>query len=120
MGFLIRLLLKYAVIAVSIWLAVLLIPGLSFTGDIVAFLMISAVFWLINTFAKPVIKLLSLPLIAMTFGLFILVINFVLFWFVIWLSGYWELGLTSEGIVATFLGAVVVSVVSTVLNWFVD
>ena len=59
-------------------------------------------------------------LIAITFGLFILVINFVLFWFTIWLSGVWDLGLTSDGLISTFLGALVVSIVSTVLNWFVD
>lgn len=120
MGFLLRILLKYAVIAVSIWLAVLLIDGLTFTGDAVGFLTITALFWLINSFVKPIIKLFSLPLIAVTFGLFILVINFALFWFTLWLSGSWDLGLASDGLITTFLGAVVVSVVSTVLNWFVD
>lgn len=120
MGHFLRLVLKFVVIALAIWLAVLVVPGLAFLGSPVDFLLIAAIFWLINTFVKPIVKLLSLPFVVLTFGLLIFVINFIFFWGLIWLAGYWDLGLVSDGLIATFLGSVVVSVVSTVLNWFVD
>jgi putative membrane protein len=119
-GYFVRLVLKFVVIALAIWLAVLVVPGLAFLGSPVDFLLITAIFWLINTFVKPIVKLLSLPFVVLTFGLFIFLINFLFFWGLVWISGFWDLGLVSDGIVATFLGSVVVSVVSTVLNWFVD
>ena len=120
MGFILRLLLKFVVIAVALYAAVWLIAGLTFTGDAVDFLLISGIFWIVNTFIKPLLKLLSLPFMVVTFGLFLVVINFALFWFTIWLSGLWALGLSTDGLIATFLGSLVISVVSTVLNWFVD
>jgi len=119
-GFILRLLLKFVVIAVALYAAVWLIAGLTFTGDAVDFLLISGIFWIVNTFIKPLLKLLSLPFMVVTFGLFLVVINFALFWFTIWLSGLWALGLSTDGLIATFLGSLVISVVSTVLNWFVD
>ncbi|MFN2115800.1 MAG: phage holin family protein [Anaerolineae bacterium] len=115
-----RLLLKYAVIAIALYAALRFVDGLTFDGDTLAFLTITAVFWLINSLLRPVVKLLSLPLIILTFGLFTLVINIGLFWLTIWLSDVWGLGLHSAGPVPTIIGAVVVGVVSTALNWLVD
>jgi putative membrane protein len=67
---------------------------------------------------KPIINVLSLPLILITFGLFLLVTNALALQVAIWLSSsVFDLGLTSEGFFwSTFLGALVISVVSTVLE----
>ncbi len=107
-----RILLKIAVYAAALWVAVELVGGLEFDGDLVAFVIIAVILAAVNTVLRPIAKLLSFPLLLLTLGLFILVINAVMLAITIWISEGFELGLTSEGFGATFLGAVVVSVVT--------
>jgi putative membrane protein len=67
---------------------------------------------------KPIMKVLSIPLIVVTLGLFLIVINTIIFGFVIWLAApeRLDLGLTSSGFLATFFGAVVISLVSGIAS----
>jgi putative membrane protein len=113
-----RFILRLLVTAVAVWVAVMLVPGLDFTGSIWSLLIISLIFGLINAFIRPIVLFLSCPLVAMTLGLFVLVVNAAMFWLTIWLSKQWDLGLTSEGLIATFLGALVISIVSGLLSLF--
>jgi putative membrane protein len=107
MGLLLRILLYTA----SVWIAVWLIDGLNFTGSWSALLGIGVILAAVNTFIRPVAKLLSLPLITLTLGLFVLVVNALMFWLTIWISGQLDLGLTADGALPIFLGALVVSIV---------
>ncbi len=68
----------------------------------------------INAVLRPVAKLLSLPLLILTLGLFTFVINWAMFSIVVWLSGpeRLDLGLAAAGAGPIFLGSVVVSLVS--------
>lgn len=89
----------------TIYLAVLLIPGVKIEGDFMMVLKIS--FWagiilgLINYFFKPLIKLITLPLAILTLGLFWLIINILIIWVVdivfqpLIILGLWPLFLTS-------------------------
>ncbi|MGH3441300.1 MAG: phage holin family protein [Nitriliruptorales bacterium] len=106
-----RILLKLAIYALAVWVAVLLVDGLEFTGSGIALAVIAVILAAVNATVKPIVKLLSLPFILMTLGLFLLVLNAVMFALTIWISGLFDLGLTSTGFGATFLGAIVVSVV---------
>jgi putative membrane protein len=68
---------------------------------------------------KPILKLFSLPLILLTLGLFLLIVNALVLQLVIWLSGpsVFDLGLTSTGFFwATFWASVVVSLVGWILG----
>jgi putative membrane protein len=100
--------------AFAVWVAVGLVRGLSFDGDVWKLLLIALILGLVNAAIKPVLKLLSLPLIVLTLGLFILVINWAMFALVVWMAGpdRLDLGLASTGLWATFLGALIISVVS--------
>ena len=84
----------------------------------VAFLVMALVFTLVNAFLRPILKLLTCPMILLTLGLFTLIINTFLFWLTGWignelLGGY---GYTIDGVGWAFLGALLVSVVNTILT----
>ncbi len=114
-----KLVLTFLATAVSLWVAVWLVDGLEFDGEWYQFLIIAAVMGLANTIVKPILKLFSLPLILLTLGLFLLIVNALVLQLVIWLSGpsVLDLGLTSTGFFwATFWASVVVSLVGWVLG----
>ena len=106
------LILRLAINAGAVWLAVALVDGLEFEGDWVALVVIAAVLAVLNAVVKPVAKLLSLPFIVLTLGLFLLVVNAVLLQVVVAISRATELGLDSRGFGATFVGALVISLAS--------
>lgn len=101
----------WALNCVTLWIVSKLTPAISFTG-IEALLLAGLVFGLVNTFIKPVLLLLTLPLTLVTLGLFILVLNTLILFFVGWIvpgfetSTFWH----------TLFAAFGVSIVSIVLN----
>ncbi len=109
-----RFLLRVAVSAAAVWIAVWIVPGLELEFDWGSLLLIGLIMGLVNAVIRPIVKLLSLPLLAITLGLFTLVINWALFALVVWLAGpeQLDLGLTSDGAGSTFLGSLVVSIAS--------
>jgi putative membrane protein len=104
--------LKILINAAALWVAVWLIGGLDFDGSVWALLGIALVLGIINVVVKPVLTVLSLPLIVLTLGFFLLIVNAISLAIVIAISGALDLGLTSDGFGATFLGAIVVSLVA--------
>jgi len=115
MGFLISLLGT----AASVWVAVWLIDGFEFSGVWWQFLIVAAIVGLANAIVKPILKLLSLPIIVLTLGLFLIVVNALVLQFSVWLSGpdVLDLGLTSDGFFwTTFLASIVVSVVGWIIG----
>jgi putative membrane protein len=104
--------LKIVFNAAALWVAVALIGGLEFDGSPLALLAIALVLGIVNVLVKPILTVLSLPLVLLTLGFFLLVVNAVTLAIVVAISGALDLGLTSDGFGATFLGAIVVSLVS--------
>lgn len=112
------LVIRLAVLTFSLWATVQLVPGLDFRGSIWSLILIAVVFGVVNTLVKPIVTILSLPAILLTLGLFYLVVNALMFGLVVWLSGpsVFNLGLTSTGFAATFLGAIAMSIISFVVG----
>ena len=110
--------LKLAVTAGAIWVAVWIVDGLVFEGGFWAFVGVSLILLVANAIVKPILNLFSLPLILVTLGLFLLITNALVLQLTIWLSGdVFDLGLSSTGFFwATFLGALVISLV----RWAAD
>lgn len=108
------LILRIAVYAVAVWAAVRIVDGLSFEGGFVALALVALILAAVNAVVKPVIKLFSLPLVILTLGLFLLIVNTAMFGLAIWIAGQFDLGIATTGFGATFLGALIVSVVSWV------
>lgn len=107
-----RLVLRILVYAAAVWVAVAVVDGLDFSGSVVALGVIGLVLAGVNAIVKPILKVLSLPLIILSLGLFLLVINAVSLWLTVQISESFDLGLTSSGFGATFIGAVIVSLVA--------
>jgi putative membrane protein len=110
------LLLHWLLNAAALWVAAALLPGLDFSGSVVQLLLVAAVFGVINSLLKPLLTVLTCPLIVVTLGLFTLVINAVLLLVTGWVSERWGLGFTVSGFWAAFFGGLVVGIVSVVLS----
>ena len=115
MTFLIRL----AVTAVSLWVATQIVPGVSYEGGWLPFVVVALMFGLINATIRPLTKLLTCPLILLTLGLFALVVNGLMLWLTSSIAGALGIGFHVAGFWAAFFGALVVSIVSTLLSMFV-
>ena len=115
MGFLVRLFVN----AAALWVATRLVPGVTYSGELLPFLGVAIVFGIVNAFIRPAAKLLALPLIILTLGLFALVVNGLMLWLTSSLSNSLGLGFHVSGFWAALFGSLVVSIVSTVLWMFV-
>jgi putative membrane protein len=109
--------------AAALYVAVLLIDGLDFdftpAGAWWKFLLVAFIFGLVNTFLKPILRILTLPITFMTLGLFLLVLNALLLMLVGAISGDLSLGLTVSDFIAALLGSIVISVVGFALSMVV-
>lgn len=81
-----------------------------------SYVWMALIFGLINAFLRPVLALLTCPLIILTLGLFTLLINTFLFYLVGYIGRFFGVGFFIENFWAAFLGAIVVSVISVVLS----
>jgi putative membrane protein len=110
------LLLRILVNAAALWVATEIVPGVEHTGPWTSLLLVALVFGLLNAFVRPILKLLTCPLILLTLGLFTFVINAIVLWLTSAISGSFGLGFHVSGFWAAFLGALVVTVVSVLLS----
>ena len=111
-----RLLLRILINAAALWVATQIVPGVTHTGPWLSLLLVALVFGLLNAFVRPILKLLTCPLILLTLGLFTFVINAIVLWLTSAISESLGIGFHVSGFVAAFLGALVVTVVSVLLT----
>ena len=105
------LLLRFACNAVALYVAAWAISGVSYGNDWWSLLIAAVVFTVVNMFVKPILTILSLPFIIVTFGLFLFLLNILMLYITDWLTDF---DLSSFG--AAALAAIVVSVVNWVLG----
>jgi putative membrane protein len=86
------------------------------TSDWVTLFIVALIFGLVNAVIRPILILLSLPLEIITLGLFIFVINAFMLLLTSWIAQALGLGFRVDTFVAAFLGALIISIVSFVLN----
>lgn len=110
------LLLHWILNAAALWVAAALIPGLDFTGGLGRLLLVAAVFGVVNSTIRPLLTILTCPLIVVTLGLFTLVINALMLLLTGWLSENWNLGFSVSGFWSAFFGGLVVGLVSVILS----
>lgn len=114
MYFLLRLLINGA----ALWVAIQLVDGIEHRGSWWSLLFVALVFGLLNASIRPLLKLLSLPIIILTLGLFIFVINALMLLLTGWVSGQLDLGFYVNGFWDAFFGGLIISVVSFLLSLF--
>jgi putative membrane protein len=111
-----KFILRWVINAIALFLAVYLVPGVNLQGGWVSIIWLALIFGLINAFLRPLLKLLTCPLIFLTLGLFTLLINTFLFWLTSQVGQAFGIGFTIEGFWPAFLGGLVVTAVSVVLS----
>ena len=105
----------------GLWVTTLLVPSISITSTtasetVIALAVIAFVFTLVNSIIKPVVETLAFPLYLLTFGLFALVTNSLLFALTGWLSTSLGIPMTTGGFLSCLAGAVITSVVASVVS----
>ncbi len=111
-----RFILRWIINTVAIFLAIRFVPGISFQSGWLAIIWLALIFGLVNAFLRPLLKLLTCPLIILTLGLFTLLINTFLFWLTGQIGQLFGISISINGFWPAFLGGLVVSLVSVVLT----
>lgn len=122
-----RFLLKTVVTAVALWLTTLLISGVSVetAGDsagetILTFLIIGLIFGLVNAIIKPIVKFFTFPLVVLTLGLFMVVINALMLMLTSWITQHTDFGLHVDGFWWAVGGSLIISLFNFVISSVVD
>jgi len=111
-----KFILRWAVNAIALYLAVYFVPGVNLEGGFVSIIWLALIFGLINAFLRPLLKLLTCPLIFLTLGLFTLLINTFLFWLTGEVGQAFGIGFSVAGFWPAFFGGLVVTVVSVIMS----
>lgn len=120
-----RILLAILLNAAALAVTAFLVPGVSVSSwsseplaIVLGYLAVGTIFGVVNVTIKPIVQILSLPLTCLTLGLFAIVINALMLLLTAWLTELTPVTLSIDGFLAALLGAIVVSVVSALLNRF--
>ena len=119
MRWILRLLANAAALAV----ATFLVSGITLTassteGKVIALLVVALIFGIVNAIVKPIFKLVTLPVVLLTLGVVLLVINALMLLLTSWIATQVGFGWHVSGFWNAVIGAIIVSIVSFVLNAF--
>ncbi len=114
----VKFILRVVVNSFSIWVAALVLDGVTLEGTFIQILLLGVVFGLVNALIKPFLKLVSTPLIVLTLGLFTLIINTLLLLFTEWLMSLLSEPpvLQIDGFIAALLASAIISLISWLLS----
>jgi putative membrane protein len=106
---------QIAINAIALWAAVNIVPGMHFAGEWWKLVLVAIAFSLVNTYVRPILRVLTLPISVLTLGIFLIVINALMLLLVSAVSEQLNLGFTVADFGAAFLGAIVVALVGFLL-----
>jgi putative membrane protein len=113
------LLISWLINALALGVAVWLLPGITVGENAyIAVALMAIIFGLVNALIRPLVKFVTCLVNVITLGLFTLVINALMLWLSGWIAQQLNIGFEVKNFWWAFLGALVVSVVSFVLNLF--
>jgi len=120
MRFLLRVLVSAAALGVATWVVSgITLPAASGWSKAGTLLVVALIFGIINATLKPLIKVVGCAFYVLTLGLVALVVNGLLLWLTSWVAGKLSLPFHISGFWAAFWGAIIVGLVSWVLNLFI-
>lgn len=115
-----RFILRWAINAVALYAAIAFVPGIHLqSANWISIIWLALIFGLVNALLRPLISILTCPLIILTLGLFTLLINTFLFYLAGYIGLAFGVGFTVDSFWAALLGGIVVSIVSVVLSLFI-
>jgi putative membrane protein len=109
------LLVRWLILAVAVGVTAWLMPGFQVRGGLLGLVVFAGVLALVNAIIRPIITLLTCPLIILTLGLFTLVINALLLSLAAWLVP----AVSLDGFWTALFASLIISIISAILNAFV-
>ncbi|MEX2247609.1 MAG: phage holin family protein [Dehalococcoidia bacterium] len=110
---------RFVVNIAALWVAQWLVRGFAIEGA-PALVVGALIFGVVNASIRPVVAMFSCLLTVLTLGLFTLIINAAMLGLTAWIAGLFDLAFKVDGFIAAFLGALVITVVSTALTRWAD
>lgn len=104
--------LRWFGLAVALWCATLLVPGIRVNGGALTFLWVALLFGVINAIIGGIVKVLTFPITFLTLGLFIFVVNAMM----LSLTARWSTALDVRDFWSAFFACLVISAITTVVN----
>ncbi len=121
-----KILLRWIINAVAIAVTVMVVPGISGGGadnalsiDPVSLMAVALIFGLVNALIRPILKLLSCPLVLLTLGLFVFIINAAMLLLTSAIAQSLGLNFYVDGFIPALFGSIIISLISIVLNLFI-
>jgi putative membrane protein len=112
-----RFLIRWAINAVALYAAIQIVPGIEAQNTHwTALFGLALIFGFLNALLRPLLTLMTCPMILLTLGLFTLVINTLMFYLAGAIGRYFEIGFYVNGFWPAFLGSIITSLVSMVLG----
>jgi putative membrane protein len=115
--FIVRILAGAVALAVAAWLidGISVGPGTN-SERLLTLLGVAVIFGLVNAIVRPIVRLISIPLFILTLGLFTFVVNALMLLLTVWIGDQFDLAFEVDGFWSALLGALVISIVTFVLN----
>ena len=107
---------RWLINTLALYLAVQIVSGVHYDKGPLGLLIVAAIFGLVNSTLKPLLTILSCPLILFTLGLFTLVINALLLMLTAWVSAQFDLGFRVDGFGPAFWAGLLIGIVSVFLS----
>ena len=107
-----KLLIRWGALAASFWVATAVVIGIHIDGGVKTYLWVALLFGLINALLGSLIRLLTLPITFLSFGLFLVIINAAM----LQLTARWSDKLTIDNFWSAIFASVIISVVTSVLG----
>jgi putative membrane protein len=114
-----KFILRIAINAVALYAAIAIMEGRGITPqneNWLSFLWLALIFGLVNVVIRPLLIVMSCPLLVLTLGLGTLIINTLMFILAGWIGTQFNVGFTVDNFVSAFLGALITSIVSFILS----
>ncbi|HEU4513821.1 MAG TPA: phage holin family protein [Nocardioidaceae bacterium] len=117
MRFLIWVVVNALALAAAAWL----LDGIDIAGDTtsdeaITLVLVALIFGVVNAVVEPIVKILSIPFIILTLGLFLIVINALMLLLTDWISGLFDLGFTVDGFWTAVLGGIIITIATWILE----
>ncbi len=112
----IKFFIRWAINAVALYVAVLIVPGINFNGEWIGVVWLGLIIGLLNALVRPLLKFLTCPSIILTLGLFTIVVNTAILLLANSIGQAFDLGLSIDGFWPALLGSLVISIVSVIMS----
>jgi putative membrane protein len=111
-----RYILQWLITSLAIFAAFSLVPGITFSGNGYEIGIIAMIYSVINLLIRPILTLITCPMIILTLGMFTVIINGVLLLITADMAKYFGIDFQIETFFTALMGAVVISLTTFVLN----